>query len=320
MSLTDGDWNSCHDITSGCHKSGVFSYMVDNCTIIAYANRKKFKWEDEVELPLKRWRQCVYIDLQNKSAVFSRQYPNDNEVAGKKVRSMVNNLLANYFSITPKWKITRDINKIKSYVDDYSSDTLHYNDILSYSKIKATSTILNGGNIPNVVLGNDPYCPVCGDDYITNSEYLTCNSCSNIAICADCGEIIEGSSIYHNDNSYCASCFNNNFMTCEDCGEIVDREDSYFVHDRYGYIQYVCNDCLDDYDLCAHCEDRYYHTNEIDGDHYCESCTNRLFTECVDCEEYVKDDDIYYHNNDSLCESCYNDRMEEEPEDTEEIA
>ena len=196
MSLNRSGWQSCHTLNEsrgrhwGCYAGGVFSYMCDGVTAIAYRhspeqveyviNNTKFKEFS------KNWRQCIYIDNSNGNFVTSRQYPNQNENIAKIIREMLEEKLSKYFNIENTWKISRNNNYIRKYMFDYDIDdiddwedtcALHYNDI--WNDYEGAIIVNKTTNVEEtrIYVGDTPICPVCGNDYITNHELPMCDCC-----------------------------------------------------------------------------------------------------------------------------------------------
>lgn len=177
MSVNKSDWNSCHSY-SGCHAGGMLSYMTDKHSIVGYIKSKKdvkYKINDvNFTHNSKKWRQMIYIDLKNQSCVFSRQYPYDSDVTTKKLRLMVSKQFSKIFDIEDKSLLSHNKSKIQSYISDYSSSPLHYNDILNGYNC---SCIKMKKDEPKITLGNTPTCPVCGEGKVKGASYLMCGTC-----------------------------------------------------------------------------------------------------------------------------------------------
>jgi len=318
MSASDS-WHSCHNITDGCHKSGTLSYLTDKVTIISYVKGKEFDYINNT-INSKVWRMCVYIDTMNKTAIFSRQYPNDNEVLNKTVQNMVITELFN----NETTKTTQDRDIIQSLICNKDKSDLHYNDILCYNYEATMITTNNNDYEFNNYIGNNPYCPVCGDHKINESDLLTCDHCAEDRYyCECCGNYYNEDDITCvNDEYYCNDCFSDSFIHCHECGEIVSNDDAMY-HNDYGY----CDSCFhDNFTLCDHCGDYESadDTTYIESNGYsvCSYCLDKHYTQCDECEEYFEDEDITEHNYNNYCNSCYEDikESEEEEEEEEEIA
>lgn len=89
-------WRSCHAL-DGEYRAGNISYMLDNCTIIAYlrsngdpVNLPRFprdvKWND------KKWRVYLHVDRVNKIIYAGRQYPFHTDRGLELIADMIRNL------------------------------------------------------------------------------------------------------------------------------------------------------------------------------------------------------------------------------------
>lgn len=72
-------WRSCHAL-DGEYRAGNISYMLDNCTIIAYlkssnGDTKLPRFPDSVPWNDKKWRVYLHVDRDNKVVYAGRQYP-----------------------------------------------------------------------------------------------------------------------------------------------------------------------------------------------------------------------------------------------------
>ena len=198
MSINRSGWQSCHSLhegsgsSFGCYSAGVFSYMCDNCTAIAFRHSK-----EQVEFSIngtrfkeysKNWRECIYIDSRTGNFVASRQYPRKDETIAKSVRELLEETISNYFGYKNIWKVNKNSDVIRQYMSDYciededewddGSDALHYNDIwhgfdgaLIYNKEndKLEDTIIK--------VGTEPICPVCGKNYLSEPGEPMCWKC-----------------------------------------------------------------------------------------------------------------------------------------------
>jgi hypothetical protein len=76
-----------------------------------------------------------------------------------------------------------------------------------------------------------------------------------------------------NDRDYCQVCADDLFVKCEDCSDHHDISDLRDVHSD-GEVIRVCPDCMDDYRLCAVCEEYFdnEHIVQHEGRLYCPEC------------------------------------------------
>lgn len=194
MSLNSSGWSSCHTlhnqedtsrISYGCYSAGIFSYMCDDASIIAFRHKK-----DETDIMINRtkikafsksWRQMVYLNLDERVFICSRQYPCENAFAEKVVREMLEEILSNKFTIPNMWVIKKNKNYIQRYIRDNSREdgyALHYNDVLNNFKCSlAYNKQLDNLDDTLIQIGSYPPCPICGEKPLDNHERPMCNHC-----------------------------------------------------------------------------------------------------------------------------------------------
>ena len=123
-------------------------------------------------------------------------------------------------------------------------------------------------------------------------------------LCIGCGdEISEG--------LYCDHC--NGRVECDCCGEYYDEDDLHYVFDENGTEIRVCDSCADRYYVyCDECES-HHHSDDMtrvqNGNWVCSDCLERYYTYCECCEEYVYQDSLVeVHdcngNEEYVCENC----------------
>jgi hypothetical protein len=305
MSLNRSNWQSCHR-PDGEYRAGMMSYLADSVSAIAYCHSGKeveydygFKWNS------KNWRQMVYIDLENKGAVFSRQYPRQDDLVAKEVREMIGEQFTKIYGLQKKWKVCHNENEIQDDIEDCYNH-LHYSDVRNdfpCSRIK-----MNSESKLHIVVGKTPICPVCGVDDLCNNDELMCDNCKDGVTCSHCGGRVEEHYVeWYGDSPYCRECFNELFAFCSHCDEIHSRDNLVMVYDD----NYVCPDCLDRYYIqCEECGE--YHrgrdiTGVADGKDVCENCIEKYYIQCEQCNEYFKENDLI----DGYCTHCYEERKEE---------
>lgn len=93
---------------------------------------------------------------------------------------------------------------------------------------------------------------------------------------------------------------------CEECGEWVCYDCSTYIND-YGR---VCDSCLNDnWTECAECGE--YERKEdmimVDDELYCQICIDNNFEKCDLCDDYVRTGKEQIVEGKKLCESCYED-------------
>jgi len=99
-----------------------------------------------------------------------------------------------------------------------------------------------------------------------------------------------------------------NIEHCEWCGCEVTESSSSTLPSR----GLICRDCEDEAITCCNCGE-FYHTTSIrvvDGEAYCESCSEDLIASCYGCGRMCAAGEMYSTPNGDLCEGCYNEENE----------
>ena len=191
MSCNVSGWNSCHNIhrigttgtSYGCYSAGIFSYMCDDVSMIAFRHDNKlydFKINNQkVQAKSKNWRQMVWIDKDFKEFVTSRQYPNKLEEVTKTVREMLEEQVDAYTKDATTWTHSDSMDKIREIMKDDTKEgnALHYNDMLKgfngdlcYRKgLKLTEN--------SIIVGSHPICPRCGKNIMLSQGTPECFDC-----------------------------------------------------------------------------------------------------------------------------------------------
>lgn len=197
MSTNVSGWNSCHKITEGrklsqgCYSGGIFSYMCDKVSMIAFRHDGKlydYKIENQkIKAHSKNWRQMIWIKEDFSVLVLSRQYPSYFPEITKTAREILQEQINNYTQDETIWVHTDNEEKIRNYVCNnrikkYNDETeklnaLHYNDILngyncdmSYRK----ESVLEDDMI---AIGSYPACAICGDEILEVHDYTFGRNC-----------------------------------------------------------------------------------------------------------------------------------------------
>lgn len=292
------NWRSCHAL-DGEYRAGNLSYMVDDCTVMAY-----IKSDEDVFLPRfpkdvpwnnKKWRCWMFIDKARGIIYAGRQYPFFSRMALNLCRQTLFEPL-NYFE-KPKhdwdryyiglpWKHNciigdAEVNgeavyfsgvhiftnesayRLDTWVQD-ANDSMHFNDLLRSSFYT-------------------PWTLAYKQEYLSRKirEQLPPLVIGGPVPCLMCGDTSHNGHICNSDVMVCESCALSHhdieaewITTCEECGTRIVRDDSY-CHDGC----YYCDGCVDE------------HT------HTCEKCGATI----LDFE-----DEYFYNQNDELlCYHCY---------------
>lgn len=190
---TVGNWSSCYNFISA--PSGYVNWRVSGYannfserTFVAYAYDKEAEFkiknsEFNKILPLKRWRQMIYIDVPTGSAYFSHQYPQSSPLFSKYARKLTGTLLADMKNSEYAWKLMDyydrcDItseeekdNKLSFYFKSYhgyQDDCLYAIALNDKGEFINKNIKIDNPNIPCIKCGkirndtnNDYFCPEC---------------------------------------------------------------------------------------------------------------------------------------------------------------
>ncbi len=300
-------WKSCHRL-GGEYGAGAISYILNPNVLIAYVST------DDETLD---WREMVYIDLESRVFVGSRQYKNANPSFMKAVQNIILERYGNgleLFDYTNTERIQQYIQQFIKY--SYYDDAFAYNDIHLYDGIDGHVWILKPTNVDDVQIDiqtNYIICLQCGERMsFIESDVCECNKCRG-----------------YGETYYCEMC------ECEH-----DEAHIHYIeyYDENGYERegYICSDCMcDNMFFCNHCH-QYHH---IDNDYVevegvgivCDECTRYNldrgdYVQCDDCQRVF---DAYYmslfdvdglklcrdcmvDNNVDVCSKCGKEHLEEE--------
>jgi len=111
-------------------------------------------------------------------------------------------------------------------------------------------------------VGTFGLCVRCGKE---TSRGVYCENCKNGSkqrICDDCGDITDEDDLYpvqNDDNEtihVCLDCRDSHFTLCSQCEQYHPAGEMEAVYRSNGSDVLVCGDCLDDFELCPHCDCR----------------------------------------------------------------
>lgn len=123
---------------------------------------------------------------------------------------------------------------------------------------------------------------------------------------------------------YCNNCVSDLFYYCEDCDSYHDRDSGgTFVGSWSDRL--VCDDCLEHYSWCEHCEHwydpDYVSFSEVNfrngSESWCQGCVDNEYScreifECAGCDELFHCDCEYEVNDTLFCEECGREKEKEE--------
>lgn len=336
-SHTDGGWDSCHHYDYGEYKTGGLSHAIDEVSLVAYAYKKEKTYihgEFEDVLPLKLWRQMVYIHPKSKSAYISREYPQSYPMFAKQVRKLTGKLLAEMTNSEPAWYVsTFDTEKEVSVVNNEDSEGIS-NRIIIYSNTNynykdsctAKIRLKDGGKyLSSIYIGADEmFCIECGKPRVDIGDpqsHLGGCCGPNGAYCSHCDDYIDRDyEEYYERNGeiYCSYCYDDLVTFCDMCEDYHWHEDTRSINviDEYGdmIVWDICYDCYSDIETCPECGEFYdseYTDNELD---ICQSCYDEKIVECHIClDGYLEEECINLNIIDcdgdvinvDVCEDCY---------------
>lgn len=266
MTMSDNEcgWHSCMSWEDeGCYRQGTVEMMNSPCVVVAYISDKNtMPIDNDGEWNSKRWRQLFIVD---KDIIFSiKSYPyTDNNIT-----EYVMNWLKNLAEQNMGWSYGQETPIHWTYDDQLIAGdqpfkisfytNLMYNDVgsISYHHMYYNNTKVMPKDY-TINYSGDSQCMWCGDTENLREDSLSCDSCSGISICSDCGERIYEDEIYYIGNDkYCESCYRDYMAICDFCNDDIPREKTFnvipYIDDPKNknkiYIVdtalIVCNDCF----------------------------------------------------------------------------
>ena len=131
--------------------------------------------------------------------------------------------------------------------------------------------------------------------------------------CVECDEVYDFKDTdrkVHDDDEYCADCFDDKFDECHDCNHYCDKEGGQETHDG----EWICEDCYENnWFTCESCEEIHDEDNRRNTDNgaYCYECFDEQFCYCRSCETLLDRDDAHYverpgySGERTYCDECY---------------
>lgn len=296
MLMSEHGIRSCHRL-DGEYASAFMSFLCDSHTVVSYLTSRDrdfyYKGHEIARLPYKKWRQLIFIDMFNRGAIFSRQYPYSNDKIFRENRKNVASLLKNYFNTEENW------------VKSNTTNITEYNNLFYLDPLECSIYLKESGAIPEVYLDSEVYCPVCGEEALKSGEII-CGSCYNSTECSNCGDFIDSSdSVLINDEVYCRYCADELFVVCYLCNEYVEEAYTYVTAEG----DCVCEDCFDrDCITCEDCgsivlEDNSHQTQ--DGKNICIDCYYSSYVQCAECYSVISCDEVETTADGlEICHSC----------------
>lgn len=262
-------WRSCHAL-DGEYRAGNLSYMLDDCTVIAYLKSDKPdcslpRFPEDVPWNDKKWRCLFHFDFDRGIVWAGRQYPFSSESALDMVNTMFGSL--GFFSgchtnpfeswtcnvVKGDISIVNHERNIESYLREAyvigrghafpiskfiakGEDSLNFNDLLDssfYTPKKYTFYVCGDRTYekaPPLKIGKKVPCVHCGENKIFPNGTMLCEKC-----------MLEYTNIENEDVGYCHHCgrhivFNiehsyRNDYYCDEC-----YNEHFGACERCGYV------------------------------------------------------------------------------------
>ena len=309
MSDNDSGWESCMSwMQHGDYRQGTVEMMNSPCVVVGYLKRSKdmrlFWTRDEDKSAIrwtnKKWR-CLFI--VDKNIITSiKDYPYHNEELDIECVKWLKELAQTQLG----WQYEDDIKAFKykhdglCEFDDESEDYIRiwtnhmYNDFgAGYEHWCCKGTEFNSSpQTPFILEYSGPsQCMICGEvaDNFDGSYYLSCEYCSDITYCSECGERInhDGDIYWVDGKPYCYDCYYDQFDVCSECNDSVRNDDAIHVF------------------MVPRLEDGWhYEPTTSDGSFYRTLCTDK---NCMDnfIRNTLKDGATLHTCKNSCCNNYY---------------
>jgi len=313
-------WRSCHHLIDGQLRFAPFSFLLDDRSGIAYAYRELTKaYYKEVtylkghRFPKKLWRQMVFFDVKNGSAVFSKEYPQVVSHFACTARIIGAELLDSVRGTKSKeWNVIkhRDIATMpnEKVVFGSSIDIRHGH--WHFEDVPSATIFVEAPFVGFVGMSEVP-CPCCGKEY-SSSKYLSdgfCESCyEKLSICVICGNrYIKSEGAQSHD--VCSSCWDKYSAQCAHCKESILAVDALSFKFR---DEFYCGDCaVELFSMCRRCGERNFKSELVQvsepGYHvyyYCKHCAQECVTQCAHCKTNIRTSSAYELEGEWFCASC----------------
>lgn len=288
-------WRSCHAL-DGEYRSGNLSYMLDNCTIMAYLksdapDTKLPRFPVDVPWNDKKWRCYFFFDWDADLCYAGRQYPFHTDRGLELVEQVMRHL--KYFIDNPdrEWtffgqgdvcahrfhhwclKGETKIND-ETYFFGHTKVIVGYEDSTKVVPLNKYVGTDREAMCFNDLVDSHTYAPYVmhykGGDYFPDLGTHKMNIGAP-TYCACCGERIVGNS----DMFICHHCQHEyqigNEICCVNCGCIIPADEGVELDG-----QYWCNDCFEEHWIeCDECHLRFHEDDMYaapNGDYYCPDC------------------------------------------------
>jgi len=294
-------WKSCHYIgdhsgDAGCYSSGTISYMLDKHSIVFYTVDASFNGK-MIERANKLQRQI--FGYNNFQLFQSRLYPQANDYGAKDIYTDIRGIMQKVFSDCiglPNLWVL----KRKGLNVRRGMKATCYPDWQHQGNLCSTSVIKEkvDETLDEIVLGYQPICITCGEHHCHDGSISCCQG--SRYQCEDCGCIIDEDEAHWVDGDpYCGDCVD----YCSCCDEYTREEVTYIESED----RYVCESCLERYYYwCEDCEE--YHDKDectwldVYGKMVCDACLEEYYEQCEECDKYYKKEDVEEYENEETGE------------------
>lgn len=290
-------WRSCHRLNGGEYKCGPMSYLLDPVSVVCFTADKSEDYYLNTMLialnqPVKSWRQMAFIDLENKSAYMSRQYPDGRKENETEAEKIIASVLGG-----KSYVLNKD-----SFLDTgLSFGKYHYSDY-----IDEAITVKNGFLGRLFIGAKKMICPVCGEErFDDNPAFLVCEACNGMIRCADCGSKIheDCALITKGGRKVCRYCASTKYAKCTCCHEFFRGD---IIELSSGGL--VCADCYNRYTINCHCcgkEMSSPHSYTLrDGELVCVECYQHKVGFCYVCGDTLLLTELRNNKGSTICKMC----------------
>lgn len=301
LRMSEGNsWKSCHLVRDhGCYSNGVFSYMMDEQSMVLSLLNPKSTEKPYLQKKINR---MMFFINENNDILQSRLYPQTRIPAIEDfLANWVNEEISKCLKIENLYKVAIEDSTCASYV---TSTGMHYRD---YGCTNFGQRIFTpeGKEPEQFHIGHESYCVKCGSVNDRTGE-IRCHNCEN-----DSNTYLGFRINYFCPNTH--RCFIDTsdakfneedghwylkWYECRDCGKIF--------FDKHIY----CEDCRGNHEvpICEECgEPIVGAVIEVDGKFYCEDCYDENFFVCDHCGKVERKTNRYCieDTEEDLCETCY---------------
>lgn len=255
-SETTYDWRSCHSL-DGEYAMGNLQFMVDDCTFMVYLLSDKGNpkvlpnFPNSVLWNSKKWRNYLFLDLQDDVVMRGNSYPFTSESILDRVGELLQQLGIVHVG-TRSWKTYKDSEiDVERFYNDKMKTRLYYNDLNDHSTYRRQGYISAYSKMPRIKPGKDIPCLKCGKHHAQDAsgECRYCNG--SVFLCDCCGkELSPGDVRYYDlDGIYCEKCTEEKFnlVLCRSCMNWKSKDEKDCPHCKEKFCSYhaMIKDVLD---------------------------------------------------------------------------